>query len=86
MKRSFVCIHGEWIALDECEFIDIQEDFSGRDLVTFEYKGEEYTSYVTQRYWHLAATWYFNNNENYSFQCIRRIEKLNRLTCPVLFN
>jgi len=50
MKRSFVCIKGEWIALDECEFIDIQEDFLGRDLVTFEYKGEEYTSYVTQRY------------------------------------
>lgn len=32
------------------EFLDIEEDVFGRDKVTFEYKGSQYTGLVFSRY------------------------------------
>ena len=49
MRNSYVTVGGEYILVDDVEFVDIQEDFMGYDLMTFNYKGEEYTSYVTLR-------------------------------------
>ena len=37
---------GEWVDVDKTEFIDIEEDPSGRDVMTFEYEGVTYSSAV----------------------------------------
>lgn len=37
---------GQEVNVKDVEFIDIEEDFNGRDLMTFEYKGEVGKSYV----------------------------------------
>ena len=44
--NGFVIVKGERISVKKVKFIDIEEDFSGRDLMTFEYKGEVYQSYI----------------------------------------
>jgi hypothetical protein len=44
--KGFVIVKGEMISVDKVEFIDIEEDISGRDLMTFEYKGKVYQSYI----------------------------------------
>ena len=49
-RISMVTVKGEQIPLDDCEFLNIEEDMSGRDLVTFKYKGIEYQSFVTLGY------------------------------------
>ena len=40
---------GDWISVKKVEVLNFEEDFSGRDLVTFLYEGKERTSYVTMR-------------------------------------
>ena len=45
-KASHISYHGEWIPLSEVEFVNIEEDFSGRDLITFRRDGKEHQSFV----------------------------------------
>jgi hypothetical protein len=47
---SMVTVKGERIPLDDCEFLNVEEDMSGRDLVTFKYQDVEYQSFVTLGY------------------------------------
>lgn len=42
----YVTCSGQEVNVKDVEFIDIEEDFNGRDLMTFEYKGEVGKSYV----------------------------------------
>jgi hypothetical protein len=49
MYDAYVLVNGEEILLDDVEFLNIEEDISGRDLVTFEYNGEIKKSFVIQR-------------------------------------
>jgi hypothetical protein len=46
-KRAFVFVNGEKIPMSQTEFITIEEDIHGRDLMTFSYKGKEYHSHIT---------------------------------------
>jgi len=46
---SCVMVKGEWIPVDDTEFLNIEEDLQGYDLMTFKYKGNNYRSRVTQR-------------------------------------
>ena len=55
MKRNYVSIRehdedGEIIytdlPVDSVEFLNIEEDIQGRDVMTFEYNGKEYKSFV----------------------------------------
>ena len=43
---SFVIVKGDRISTEQVEFLNIEEDFDGADLMTFNYKGEQYTSRV----------------------------------------
>jgi hypothetical protein len=45
-KASHISYNGEWIPLSEVEFVNIEEDFSGRDLITFRRDGKEHQSFV----------------------------------------
>jgi len=47
-NKSWVKAGNEWIALNKkgVQFQNIEEGFNGRDIVTFEYKGEQYRSFV----------------------------------------
>jgi hypothetical protein len=49
LDKSCVYIKGERVEWNEEEmrFLNIEEDMTGRDLITFEYKGKTYQSYVT---------------------------------------
>ena len=49
MYDSYVLVNGEEILLDDVEFLNIEEDMSGRDLVTFTHNGETKKSFVIQR-------------------------------------
>ena len=42
----YVTCSGQEVNVDDVEFIDIEEDFNGRDLMTFAYEGEVRKSYV----------------------------------------
>lgn len=42
----YVTCNGQEINVDDVEFLDIEEDFNGRDLMTFGYQGEVHKSYV----------------------------------------
>ena len=42
----YVACSGQEVNVDDVEFIDIEEDFNGRDLMTFAYDGEVRKSYV----------------------------------------
>lgn len=46
--RTFVKVDGEDIPSNskKIKFIDIEEDIYGRDLMTFEFQGNTYKSYV----------------------------------------
>lgn len=48
MKKSWVKAGSEWVDLnsEEVEFLNVEEDQFGCDLITFEYKGAEYQSNV----------------------------------------
>jgi len=43
---SHISYNGEWIPLSEVEYVDIEEDISGRDLVTFRKDGVKHQSFV----------------------------------------
>jgi hypothetical protein len=43
---TIVTVNGEDIDFNQCTFLDISEDITGRDLIRFEYKGQEYESFV----------------------------------------
>lgn len=45
----YVMLNGEEIRLDNVEFLNIEEDMNGRDLVTFKHEGETRQSYVIHR-------------------------------------
>jgi hypothetical protein len=45
-KASYISYNGEWVLLSEVEFVNIEEDFSGRDLITFRKDGKEHQSFV----------------------------------------
>ena len=45
-----VIVNGEKIPVDNVEFLNIEEAFDGRDLMTFMYNGEERQSYVVKKY------------------------------------
>jgi len=47
---SCVIVNGEKISVDNIEFLDVEEDTNGRDLVTFMYLGEKRKSYVVKKY------------------------------------
>lgn len=42
----YVTCNGQEVNVDNVEFIDIEEDLNGRDLMTFGYQGEVHKSYV----------------------------------------
>lgn len=51
---EIICSHvliddGEWIPVDYTEFVNIEEDFQGYDVMTFKYKGKEYKSRIQNR-------------------------------------
>ena len=48
-QRSTVVVNGEHIPTDDVEFLDIEEDVMGRDVMTFTFNGEKYTSNVFTR-------------------------------------
>ena len=41
-----VMVNGEWIPVDETEFVNISEDLFGKDVYEFEYQGKVYSSHV----------------------------------------
>ena len=43
---SYVSVDGEYVPVDEVEFLDIEEDIMGKDLMTFKYAGKKMTSYI----------------------------------------
>jgi len=45
-QTSHINYNGELIPLSSVEFVNIEEDFSGLDLVTFRKDGKEYQSFV----------------------------------------
>jgi len=47
---SCVIVNGEHISVDNIEFLDISEDITGRDLMTFMYLGEKKQSYIVKKY------------------------------------
>lgn len=44
-----VCVKGEWYPADWMQFLDIEEDFQGFDVMTFKWKGKEYRSRIQYR-------------------------------------
>jgi hypothetical protein len=47
---SCVIVNGEYISVDNVEFLDIEEDIHGRDLMSFMYNGERMQSYIVKKY------------------------------------
>lgn len=47
---SIVHVNGMEIPVDEVEVLDVEEDYHGRDVLTFMYRGEKKTSLVTTKY------------------------------------
>ena len=46
---SFVIVKGDRIPTEEVEFLNIEEDFEGADVMTFNYNGQQYSSRVYTR-------------------------------------
>lgn len=46
---AHVCVRGEWIPTSCVQFIDIEEDAQGFDVMTFEFEGQRFTSHVQLR-------------------------------------
>lgn len=44
----YVTCNGQEVNVKDVEFIDIEEDLNGRDLMTFAYNGEVRKSYVRE--------------------------------------
>ena len=49
-KVPHVLVGEDWVPTDEVEFLDIEEDIQGYDVMTFLYKGEEIKSRVVLKY------------------------------------
>lgn len=47
---SCVIVNGEHISVDNVEFLNIEEDIHGRDLMTFMYNGERKQSNIVKKY------------------------------------
>ena len=47
LSKGYVSIKGERISVDLVEFIDIESDEFGIDVMTFCYNGETHRSYIT---------------------------------------
>jgi hypothetical protein len=45
-KKAFVIVDGEYVAVDDTVFLNISEDFDGRDLYTFKYNGKTYSKNI----------------------------------------
>jgi len=45
-RKTFIIVNGEQIDTTKVEFLNIEEDISGRDLMTFVYEGKTYQSFV----------------------------------------
>ena len=45
----YIMLDGEEIRLDNVEFLNIEEDISGRDLITFKHEGVTHQTYVIHR-------------------------------------
>jgi hypothetical protein len=45
-QRSYVIVNGEKVDTNDIEVLDVSEDISGRDILSFIYNGERYTSFV----------------------------------------
>jgi len=47
-RKSYVCIEGEYIPFDEdkMEFLNIESDEYGRDVLTFIYDNKKYKSLI----------------------------------------
>jgi hypothetical protein len=43
-------IDGKFVPVENLETVNIEEDISGRDLVTFKWKGQERQSFVVLKY------------------------------------
>lgn len=41
----YVIVNGDRVNEREVEFLSIEEDYQGRDILTFNYQGKKYTSY-----------------------------------------
>ena len=46
---AHVCVRGEWMPTSCVRFLDIEEDSQGFDVMTFEFEGKQFESYVTVR-------------------------------------
>lgn len=46
----YVACEGRWVPLSSVDFIDIEEAFDGRDLVTFKHKGKILKSFVISKH------------------------------------
>jgi hypothetical protein len=50
-KESHVMIPGgDWIPLSSVEFLNVEEDIMGADVITFKYEGQTLKSHCTMRY------------------------------------
>jgi hypothetical protein len=49
-KSSYVLVEGSWVPLDEVEFLNVEEDIYGRDLITFKHKNEVLKSLVITKF------------------------------------
>ncbi len=49
-RKSFVHVNGEPVCVDDIEILNVEEDITGRDLVTFEYQGVNRHSYVVTKF------------------------------------
>jgi hypothetical protein len=47
---SIVMVDGEQIDTNNVEFLNIEEDVHGRDMMTFNYQGKEHKSIVLTKY------------------------------------
>lgn len=48
-RQSYVMVNNNWIPVSDTEFLNIEEDLQGYDLMTFKYNGKTYRSRVTIR-------------------------------------
>ncbi len=48
-RISCVLVEGDWIPVNTVEVLNIEEDLYGRDLITFNYKEQEYKSLIITR-------------------------------------
>jgi hypothetical protein len=47
--KACVIVDGDFVPVDAVEFLNIEEDITGRDLMTFIYKGKTLQSFIVIR-------------------------------------